>query len=217
MTDFAHARRLMVDNQLRTSGITDRRLLAAMGEVPREQFVPEARRALAYIDDSQPLSASRRLGAPAPFARLVQLAAVQHTDRVLDLGSATGYSVAVLAHLADEVVGIEPDPALAARGRTALAALGVRNATIVDGPLDSAAKAHGSFDVIVVEGVLDAAPDWLFGQLKPDGRLVALVAEGRRPPVAHLYARSGKGIAARAEFDARLPPIQREADDRFVF
>src|SRR3569833_3573996 len=97
MIDFAQARKTMVDNQLRTSGSTDRRLLAAMGEVPREAFVPAARRGLAYIDEAQPLGGRRRLGPPAPFAKLIQLAAVEHTDRVLDVGCGSGYSRAVLA------------------------------------------------------------------------------------------------------------------------
>src|SRR3954463_10289763 len=109
MTDFAHARRTMVDNQLRTSGITDHRLLGAMGEVPRERFVPAARQTLEYIDEAKPLSATRKLGPPAPFARLVQLAAIQHSDRVLDVGCGTGYSAAVLGHLASEVVAVEDD------------------------------------------------------------------------------------------------------------
>src|SRR3569833_2277420 len=86
MTDYAQARKTMVDNQLRTSGITDRRLLTAMGEVPREAFVPASRRELAYIDEAQPLNGTRRLGPPAPFAKLIQLASIEQTDRVLDLG-----------------------------------------------------------------------------------------------------------------------------------
>jgi protein-L-isoaspartate(D-aspartate) O-methyltransferase len=215
MIDFARARKVMVDNQLRTAGITNRRLLAAMGAVPRERFVLEARRALAYIDDAQPVGGGRQLGAPAPFARLVQLAAIEGTDRVLDLGCATGYSAAVLARLAAEVVAVEAEASLAAEARRNLADLD--NVSVVEGELATAGKSRGPYDVIVVAGVLHERPDGLFGQLKAEGRLVALIARGRRPPVAHLFARSGKGIAARAEFDARLPPLARADDDSFVF
>ena len=217
MTDFAHARRIMVDNQLRTSGITDRRLLAVMGEVPRELFVPPARRELAYIDGPHPLSAARQLGAPAPFAKLVQLAAIQHSERVLDLGCGTGYSSAVLARLAADVVAVDDDPALVAEAREALGRLGVGNVTIAAGDLATVGKSKAPYDVIVLEGVVPAVDEALFAQLKPEGRLVALVGAAGEVPVAHLFAKSGKGIAARRDFDARLPPLQKVEDDSFVF
>lgn len=219
MTDFDRARAQMVDNQLRTSGVTDRRVLSAIGSVPREKFVPDLRRPLAYIDEALPLGGTRKLGAPAPFAKLVQLAAIEHTDKVLDVGCATGYSAAVLAQLGESVVAVESDSVLAATARAALGELGVANATLVEGPLETAGKSKGPYDVIVVEGVLAAVPDGLLNQLKPEGRLVALVSDNGRPPVAHLFVRTGKGIAARAEFDARLPPLAAAAprDESFVF
>jgi protein-L-isoaspartate(D-aspartate) O-methyltransferase len=216
-TDFERARRTMVDNQLRTSGITDRRLLAAMGEVPRERFVPAVRKVLAYTDTSHPLGGVRQLGAPAPFAKLVQLATVEGMDYVLDVGCGTGYSTAVLARLGATVVGVEDEPALAAEARRTLAELGVGNASIVEGDLATAARDKGPFDVIVLEGTVPQVPDAYFDQLKPDGRLVALIAERGRVAVAHLFAKSSEGIASRADFDARLPPLQPVRDDRFVF
>ena len=217
MADYAHARKTMVDNQLRTSGITDRRLLAAMGEVPRELFVPPSRRELAYIDETHQLNATRKLGAPAPFSKLVQLAAIEHTDRVLDVGCGTGYSTAVLARLAGFVVAVEDDPGLAGVARKVLAQIGAGSVSVVEGTLGSAAKGKGPFDVVVIEGVVAEVPEELFAQLKPEGRLVALIAAPGKVPVAHLFAKSGKGIAARADFDARLPPLLKAADDRFVF
>lgn len=217
MTDYDRARKVMVDNQLRTAGITDRRLLAAMGEVPRERFVPEVRRGLAYIDDAIPVGGARKLGAPAPFAKLVQLAEIDGTDHVLDLGCGTGYSAMVLGRLGASVVAVESEPALAAEARFTLGAVGATNVTVVDGPLETAGKSKGPYDVIVIEGVVEQVADALFAQLKPEGRLVALVAERGRPAVAHLFARSGKGIASRAVFDAQLPPLAPRQDDRFVF
>ncbi|MEO8756875.1 MAG: protein-L-isoaspartate O-methyltransferase [Devosia sp.] len=217
MTDFAHARRLMVDNQLRTSAITDRRVLRAMGEVPREKFVPAVRQGLAYIDEAQPLHATRRLSAPAPFAKMVQLAAIEHTDHVLDVGCGMGYSAAVLGRLAASVVAAEDDTMLAGAARKVLAETGASNVTIVDGALDSAGKGQGPYDVIVVEGTVAEVPMALLGQLKPDGRLVASIGGAGKVPVAHLFAKSGQNIASRADFDARLPPLMAVRDDSFVF
>ncbi|HWA18983.1 MAG TPA: protein-L-isoaspartate O-methyltransferase [Devosia sp.] len=220
MIDYAHARKTMVDNQLRTSSVTDRRVLAAMGEVPRELFVPAARRLLAYIDEAHPLEGApgRYLGAPAPFARLVQLAEIDHTDDVLDVGCGNGYSAAVLSRLAARVVAVEPDSNLAAKARATLKDLGAANVEVIEGALADGAPAKGPYDVIVIEGGISAVPEALFGQLKPEGVLVALVAEGGRPPVAHVFAQSGRGIAARAEFDGKLPPLATAPPtDEFVF
>ena len=204
MPDFDYARKTMVDNQLRTSGVTDRRLLLALGEVPREKFVPAERAALAYVDTEHPLGGGRALGAPAPFAKLLQLAAIEHTDTVLDVGAGSGYSTAVLAQLAANVVGLESDPALAAKARETLTGLGIANATIIEAALDGTAAVGGPFEVIVVEGMLDAAPEVLFSHLKDGGRLVALI-RGAGPAVAHIFVKSGEDITARADFDASLP------------
>lgn len=217
MTDFVHARRTMVDNQLRTSGITDRRVLAAMGEVPRERFVAPTRQALAYIDEAQSMGEGRKLGAPAPFGKLLQLAAISHTDKVLDLGCGSGYSAAVLAKLAASVVAVEYDATLAVTAKSNLASLGIVNVEVVQGKLESAGGSKGPFDVIVIEGTTETVPDALFSELAPEGRVVALIGAPGRPAVAQLFAKSGKGVAARAEFDARLPPLSSKGDESFVF
>lgn len=220
MIDFSDARKTMVDNQLRTSNVTDRRLLLAMSEVPRELFVSAARRPLAYIDEVHPLEGApgRYLGAPAPFAKLIQLAEIDHIDRVLDLGCGNGYSAAVLSKLAGSVVAVESDSSLAATARANLHALGTINVEVFEGSIEKGAAKSGPFDVIVIEGSISAVPDALFGQLAYEGILVALIGETGRPAVAHVFARSGKGIAARAEFDARLPSLPAASSaDEFVF
>jgi protein-L-isoaspartate(D-aspartate) O-methyltransferase len=217
MADFATARRRMVDNQLRTSNITDRRILAAMGEVPRERFVPAARQGLAYADTVHDLGHGRALASPAPFARLVQLAEVDSTDAVLDIGAGTGYSTAVLARLAAHVTGLESEPSLAAKARDLLAELGVANATIAEGALDGAGQPRDAFDVIVLEGAVAEAPTGLFPLLRDGGRLVALLRR-TGAGVAHVYVRSGGEVASRAEFNTALPPLgAAPREDRFVF
>jgi protein-L-isoaspartate(D-aspartate) O-methyltransferase len=123
----------------------------------------------------------------------------------------------VLGRLATSVVAVEEDPVLAAAARDNLAALGIGNVTVLEGSLARAAKDHGPFDVAVVEGALDSVPEAFLAQLKPEGRLVALIASDGRPPVAHLFVKSGRGVASSAAFDAHLPPLARPADPGFVF
>lgn len=218
MADFATARTRMVDNQLRTSNVTDRRILAAMEEVPREAFLPADRADLAYADVVHPLGVGRYLAAPAPFARLLQLAEIEHTDRILDVGAGTGYTTAVLARLGAGVTGLESDPALAATARANLAANGV-DAQIVEGSFDGATlRRHGhGYDVIVVEGLLASPPEGLFHLLRDGGRLVALIGGGG-PSVAHVFVRSGDEVAGRAEFNTTMPPlVTAPAGESFVF
>lgn len=220
MIDYERARRQMVDTQLRTSSITDRRLLRVMGQVPREQFVPASRRDLAYVDAALPLdceSGRRQLAAPAGFARLVQLAAITEGDKVLDLGCGSGYSTAVLAGLAGSVVSVEPDAKLAAEAEAKISALGITNATVLHGGLFTAARPGGPFDVIVVEGTVGRVPDSLFPQLTQGGRLVVAV-QGAGTGVAHLFVKAGPDVTGRSDFDLLLPPLPiPHVPEAFVF
>jgi len=220
MMDFESARRNMVEMQLRTSGITDRRLLQVVAQVPREQFIPESRKVLAYTDDSHPLSPglyAREIAPVAPLAKLLQLAAVSTTDRVLHVGCNTGYLTAVLAGLAEHVTAIDDEPTLVGEATDNLAALGINNVTVLNAPLAAGAKTNAPYDLIFVEGVVDAVPQSLLTQLKEGGRLVALIRAGATA-VAHLYVRSGSDFASRAEFNASLPPLRMtERAEEFVF
>lgn len=220
MTDFDKARRAMVETQLRTSNVADRRVLAAMGEVPRETFVPAARQDLAYSDDSHPLEAGqghRELPPAAVVGKLLQLAEVRRTDKVLSVASGAGYTVAVLSRLAAEVVGVETDAVLAARSRTALAAIGYDNAVIIEGPLSTAARHQAPFDLVVLEGTVEETPAEYFPLLTDGGRLVALLRQGP-VAVAHLYVKSGRDVASRADFDGVLTPLPSDkAVEEFVF
>jgi protein-L-isoaspartate(D-aspartate) O-methyltransferase len=217
MVDFQHARQTMVDNQLRTSGITDRRVLGAMLAVPRENFVPTSRAGLAYTDDEHDLGHGRALSAPAPFAKLIQLAEIEPTDAVLDIGIGLGYSTAVIAQLAHEVVGVESDATLAAAAQTALAAAGVGNAEIVVSDLNDPKPHAKAFDVIVLEGAVAEVPAGLFKLLSDGGRLVALIQRGPAA-VAHIFVKSGDTVNSRPEFNASLPPLPLTAKaEEFVF
>ncbi len=210
MQDFERARRQMVDTQIRTSAITDHALLAAMGDVPRERFVPKERRAVAYAEVTHTLGGGKRkLPTPGIFAKLVQLADVDENDVVLDLGCGTGYSVAVLAKLASAVVGVETDEALVEEANTILADLDIGNAAVLAGDMHEGLPKEAPFDVILFEGGVDYVPDELFKQLREGGRLVAMIAEreGMMMSTAHIYYKTSQGVSQRSTFDAAIPHL----------
>jgi protein-L-isoaspartate(D-aspartate) O-methyltransferase len=206
MIDSKQQRINMVESQVRPSDVTDRRIIRAMLEVPREVFVPSSLRALAYMDGAVPVvdgsvRSGRCLLAPRTFAKLVQLAEIGPDAIVLDVGCATGYSTAVLARLAKSVVAVEVDAALAARASDALRQLGVANALVLEGALPKGAPTHAPFDAILLEGAAPFIPKELLEQLKDGGRLAAVVGDnalGR----ANVWQRTGKLFDARPSFDA---------------
>ncbi|KQX42903.1 hypothetical protein ASD04_02800 [Devosia sp. Root436] len=218
MVDFERARAQMVESQLRGGGVTSAPILARMRAIPRENFVAADRRALAYIDDIQWLgdkASGRFMAAPATLAKLLKLADIAEGETALDIGACTGYSTAVIAGLAASVVGLEADAGLAAAASANLAALGLANATIVAG--DTGDLGPTRFDVILVQGALDRVPDAFFDALADGGRLVALIRAGA-VSVAHVFVKSDRGVTARAEFNAFLPPLfAARTNEEFVF
>ena len=212
MEDFATARAKMVDSQLRTEDVTDYAILAAMGEIPRERFVPARMRPLAYIDedilvkDAAGATPARYLMEPAPFARLLQLATIMPSDIVLDIGCATGYSTAVLARLADSVVAVEEDPELAAQAGETLVDLGIANAAVVAGPIAEGYSSEGPYDVIFLGGAVEYVPESLFDQLKDGGRLVGVIGYGRAAS-ATIFTRTEGEIGSRVAFNAHVCPL----------
>jgi protein-L-isoaspartate(D-aspartate) O-methyltransferase len=214
MVDFQRARAHMVESQLRAGGVTNAPILARMRSIPREDFVDPGRRELAYADDIQWLGNGRFMAAPATLAKLIKLAEITSDDTVLDIGAATGYSTAVIAGLAASVTGLEQDAALAATAATNLAALGLANARIVAGDIDQVGLAR--FDAIIVEGALDSVPDAFLAALNEGGRLVALLRNGA-VSVANVFVKSGRGVTARAEFNAFLPPLVQRPNEEFTF
>ena len=210
MTDFATARRMMVDGQVRTSDVTDLRISAAMLELPRERFVPQGKAGLAYLDLDLPVTqpkpggAARCLLKPMVLAKMVQAVGLAEDDHVLDVGCATGYSSALLARLAGSVIALEEDEALARLARENLAAVGAVNATVVSGPLTQGWQGRAPYDVIFVNGASEIVPHALARQLKEGGRLVAVV--GRAPTgQAVVYRCVGGYISGWPIFDAAAP------------
>ena len=223
MTDFAAARRMMVDSQVRTNDVTDPRIIAAMLELPRERFVPQTKADLAYLDFDAPVTEAahgkpaRRLLKPMVLAKLVQAAALQASDHVLDVGCASGYSSALLARLARSVIALEEDEALFRLARENLKAVGADNVAVAAGPLTQGCQATAPYDVIFLNGASEVAPDALCRELKAGGRLVAVV--GRAPTAqAMLYRSVGGDVSAWPIFDAAAPVLPGfAAPPAFVF
>ena len=181
MTDYAVARHNMVESQVRPNGITDHRIIDAMAAVWREDFVPAERRAIAYVDEDVLLKAggqgeARYLIEPMAFARMVHLATIRPTEKVLIVGAGTGYGAKIVARLAHAVVGLESDGELAALARIMVA--DCANVSIVEGNLGNGHAASGPYDVVLLEGRITEIPDSLFAQLNNEGRIVAAIGDG---------------------------------------
>ncbi len=210
--DFAQARQNMVISQINPQSVTDKALLDALAEIPRERFVPASKRDIAYMDKeiSLGLAASdghqRAMMMPVTFAQLVALAQIRPTDLVLVVGCATGYSTAVIARLADSVVALEIDEELAAQANETLMGLGVDNAAVVKGPLNEGYKSEAPYDVIFIDGAVDQIDAALIAQLNDGGRLVAIISANGSGK-AHVMLKKGEITSSRIDFDANAPDL----------
>jgi protein-L-isoaspartate(D-aspartate) O-methyltransferase len=207
MIEYENARRTMVDSQLRTADVVNVRILDAFLHVPREAFLPESTRPLAYLDtdlvvkDGHP---PRRLLQPMVLARLLQAADIALTDTVLDVGSARGYSAAILSRIGGKIVALEADPELADAALHSLSGSG--NVVPASGPLQAGWPEMAPYDVIVLEGAVEVVPPVLLQQLGEGGRLVAVVGYGRTGR-ATVFVKSQGDVAGRVVFDAVASPL----------
>lgn len=208
--NFEQMRHAMVVSQLRTTGVSDARVVAAMGAVPREAFVPAERASLAYLDISVPLGGGRALNPPMVTGRLLTEAQVTPGDTVLLIGAATGYAAAILAKLGAVVTAVEDDAALAAQGRAATAGAGV---AWVDAPLAAGHPAGAPYALVFIDGAVEEIPAAIVDQIADGGRLVgALIQNGVVRLVSGVRVGKGFGTKAFADADAaRLPGFAKPA------
>lgn len=218
MPDYAAARLNMVESQVRPNKVTDARLLGALLDVPRELFVPDRLRGVAYVDEDVPVGGGRYLMEPMVFARLLQTAQIGPTDAVLDVGAATGYAAAIIAKLAARVVALESDADLARAAEASLRRLGVANAKVVVGSLAAGWPGDAPYDVIVFDGAVERIPPRVIDQLADGGRLLAVVAPPNEPGRATLLVKVGGALSRRVVFDAGTPALPGlELEPGFAF
>ena len=212
--NFDHMRAAMIASQLRTTGTNDPRVLAVMGEVPRERFVPAERVSLAYADALVPLKPGRDFNSPMALGRLLTEAAPRRGERALAIGVATGYAAAVMERLVGPLVAVEEDEELAAAARTNLAGYEVR---LIEAPLVEGFAAEGPYDLILIDGAVEFVPDALIAQLAEGGRLAAGLVENGVTRLA-IGRRAGEGFGMAAFADAAsaiLPGFARPRAFKF--
>lgn len=216
MIDYAQARRLMVDCQLRTFDVNDNAVLDAFDSVARERFVPPGREDFAYIDQTLTFALDggdvRAMPAPMVLARMIQALKIRPGSRALDVATGFGYGAAILRRLGAEVVALESSANLAATARERLG----ETVEVVQGALTAPAKG-APFDAILVEGRVETRPQALLDQLRDEGRLVCVLGPDRAAK-ATLFVRAGDAFGSRSLFDASLPALKAfTTDPGFAF
>lgn len=206
MTDFATVREAMVDGQVRPSDVTLYPVIEAMLTIPREDYVPEALREVAYIGDHLPLRDQRVVLDARVMAKMLETLDIQPTELVLDVGAGLGLSAALVAHLCEAVIALEADEAMGKEAEALLASHGVDNAIVEIGALNEGAPKHGPYDVIIIEGGVGEVPQALIDQLKSGGRIAAIFMEGALGRCM-LGLKSEQGMTWRWAFDAAAPVL----------
>lgn len=196
----------MVDCQVRPSDVTKYTVIDAMLSVPKERFVPSRYRDVAYAGEQIPISQDRVILDPRVTAKMLDNAEIGPDDLVLDVGCGHGYTTALLAHMADFVVGIDADDDLVKHASENLAELEIDNVVIETTALNLGAPSHAPYDVIFIEGAVEHVPDAFEAQLKEGGRIIAIFAE-RGVGQCRVGQKSGNGITWRRAFDATAPVI----------
>ncbi|MCH7344077.1 protein-L-isoaspartate O-methyltransferase [Pelomonas sp. CA6] len=204
--NFEQARFNMIEQQIRPWDVLDPSVLELLAVVKREDFVPAAYRNMAFTDTELPLNATRRTLPPRVEARLLQELQVQRHEKVLEIGTGSGYMAALLGHRAQQVYTLEPDAQLAAQAREALRRAGVVNVKVIEADGRQGLPGEAPFDVIVLSGSVAELPQVLVDQLKPGGRLIAIV--GHEPVMqAQLLHRSAQGSSQTVLFETVAPRL----------
>ncbi len=206
MTDFAARRTMMVDTQVRPNDVTKFPVIQAMLAIPREEFVPAARRPVAYSGENLDLGNGRVLLEPRTLAKMVDALDIQPTDLVLDIACGYGSSSAVVACLAEAVVAVEDDEALAAEAEQRLAATEIFNVAVLAGDLAAGVPGQGPYDAILIGGAVEEVPQPLLDQLKEGGRIAAIFAEGQLGVVRIGHRLNGR-VVWRYAFNALAPML----------
>lgn len=221
---FEDARKNMVDGQLLPNKITDPALIDALRRIPRENFVPEEMRGIAYVDEDIAIGGGRYLPEPLVLARLLQEASLKRTDVVLDIGSGTGYAAAIMGNLAGTVVGLESNAAMAAAAESMLRDLGVINAAVVHQPdLRQGYPQQGPYNVILINGSVPHVPENILQQLADGGRLLTVRSQTKIKGRGYMgtgimITRRGAHFAMQSLFDAATPTLSGfESPEAFVF
>lgn len=204
MSEFAARRVMMVDTQVRPSDVTKFPIIDAMLTVPRETFVPDDKREAAYVGENLALAPGRVMLEARTLAKLLDALDIQPGELVLDLGCGLGYSSAVIARLAETVVAVEEDGALAADAQRILSEEGVDNAVVVTGRLVEGAAKCAPYDVITVEGGVEIIPETVLSQLKEGGRIGAVFMDGA-VGTAKVGYKTGGRMTWRPVFNAAAP------------
>ena len=206
MTDFAQRRTMMVDTQVRPNDVTSYPVIEAMLNVPREQFVPDSRRDVAYAGENLELAPGRVLLEPRTLGKMIDILDLQNSDLVLDIGSGFGYSAAIIARIAEAVVAVEDDPEMATQAEARLAAQDVFNVAVVQDALNEGCASQGPYDAVLVEGAIEEFPEALTDQISDGGRVVAMFREGHLGVVRVGLKHDGR-INWRFAFNAGAPVL----------
>ncbi|GLQ33874.1 protein-L-isoaspartate O-methyltransferase [Amylibacter marinus] len=204
MNDFTSARTAMVDCQVRPSDVTKYPIINALLNIAREKYVPTDKISIAYVGDHVALGNSRYLLDARTFAKMLDAVNVRGDELVLDIACGLGYSTAVIADLAEAVVGVEDNAELADAASETLSQQGVDNAIVVSAPLSTGAAKHGPYDVVVLQGAIEVFPESLVQQLKDGGRVAAIFVDGAMGQ-CRIGIKSGDTINWKRDFDATAP------------
>ena len=215
--DYAQSRHNMVEGQVRPNKVTDQKLIDAMEELPRERFVPDALKGIAYSDGNLRLEDGRGIIAPMVVARMFEALNVDEDEAALVVGCGVGYEAAIMARLASAVVAVESHSGLINKANKSFNDLGIDTVAVVEGEMKLGAAKQGPYDVIFINGAVEEVPEGIFDQLAEGGRL-AVILTGSRIGKVMLYGKDGGIVSGRELFEASAPALPGfEKNGGFVF